>query len=179
MKTLIRTLTTTLLICLVAQGALVFAQVNPPKANTAPSSGKQAFEKLKALAGSWQGEIMRIPISFTIRATSSGTTILHEAHTEGGDPPNHEITIFYLDGERLLATHYCDAGNRSRLEGKISTDGKTIKFSFLDLAGSKRGGYLKDMAFTAIDADHHICELTFIMPNGKPIPLRGEFTRTK
>jgi hypothetical protein len=176
MKTLMRTL---VLLCVLAHGAVIFAQVNPPKPTTAQSIGKQAFEKLRALAGSWQGEIMRIPISFTIRATSSGTTILHEAHTEGGNPPNHEITVLYMEGERLLATHYCDAGNQSHLEGKISPDGKTIKFSFLDVVGSKQGGYLKDMALTTVDADHHVCEITFIMPNGKAIPLRGEFTRTK
>ena len=87
---------------------------------------------------------MDIPINFTIRAASSGTAILHEGNTSGGGPPNHEITMFYLDGDRLLATHYCDAGNRSRLEGKMSPDGKTIEFSFLDVAGSTRGGYLKE-----------------------------------
>ena len=97
--------------------------------------------------------------------------------TEG--PPNHEITMFYVEGDRLLATHYCDAGNRSRLEGKMSPDGKTIEFSFLDVAGSTRGGYLKGMVFTMIDANHHTAEFTFVMPDGKPIQLRGEFTRTK
>jgi hypothetical protein len=179
MKTLIRTLTTILLICLLAQGAVVFGQDNPPKSASTPSNAKSAFEKLKTLAGSWQGEIMRIPINFTIRAASSGTAILHEGHTEGGDPPNHEITMFYVDGERLLSTHFCDAGNRSQMEGKMSPDGKTIKFSFLDVAGSKRGGYLKDMAFTFVDANHHVLEVLFVMPNGNAIPLRGEFTRTK
>lgn len=33
--------------------------------------------------------------------------------------------------------------------------------------------------FTLIDADHHTAELTFVMPDGKAIVLRGEFTRTK
>jgi hypothetical protein len=176
MKTLIRTLT--LVICLLAQTAVV-AQDNPPKPATTPSAAKTTLEKLKTLAGSWQGKIMDIPISFSIRAASSGTAVVHEGNTEGGGPPNHEITMFYIDGERLLSTHYCDAGNRSHLEGKMSPDGKTIKFSFLEVVGSKKGGYLKDMAFTLVDADHHVLEVNFVMPNGKEIPLRGEFTRTK
>ena len=122
---------------------------------------------------------MDIPINFTIRTVSSGTAILHEGDTSEAGPPKHEITMFYVEEDRLLATHYCDAGNRSRWEGKMSPDGKAIEFSFLDVAGSTRGGYLKDMVITMIDADHHIVEFTFVMPDGKPIQLRGEFQRTK
>jgi hypothetical protein len=178
MKILIRTLMPTLLICLLAS-ATVSAQDNPAKAPTAPSEAKKAFAKLKTLAGSWQGTVMDISINFTIRPASSGTAILHEGNTSGGGPPKNEITMFYVDGERLLATHYCDAGNRSRWEGKLSPDEKAIEFSFLDVTGSTRGGYLKDMVITLIDADHHIVGLTFVMPDGKPIQLRGEFQRTK
>jgi hypothetical protein len=166
----------TLSICLLT--AAVFAQDAAPKTGSEPSEAKKTFAKLKTLAGSWQGKVMDIPIDFTIRAASSGTVILHEANTSGGKPPSHEITMFYFDGDRLLATHYCDAGNRSRLEGKLSADEKSIEFSFIDVTGSTRGGYLKDMVITMVDADHHIVAITFIRPDGKAIPLRGEFTRT-
>ncbi|HEV7798882.1 MAG TPA: hypothetical protein VGO73_12030, partial [Pyrinomonadaceae bacterium] len=113
-----------ILIILMATAAVVSAQDNPRKSVSAQSDAKKAFEKLKTLTGSWQGAIMGIPINFTIRAASSGTAILHEGDTDGGRPPNHEITMFYVEEDRLLATHYCDAGNRSRWEGKMSPDGK-------------------------------------------------------
>ncbi|HKQ06928.1 MAG TPA: hypothetical protein VJ464_17495 [Blastocatellia bacterium] len=167
-----------LLICLLALASVAQAQ-EPQKAAAVQSDAQKALQKMKTLAGSWQGTIMGIPISLTIRAASSGTAILHEANTPGGNPPNHEITMFYLDGDRLLATHYCDAGNRVRLEGKMSPDGKTLEFSFLDVVGSTRGGYVKDLAITMIDTDHHIVAFTFIMPDGKPMQLRGEFLRDK
>ena len=168
-----------ILIILVATAAVALPQQMPPKTASAQSDAKKAFEKLKTLAGSWEGTVMDIPINFTIRAVSSGTAILHEGDTSGGGPPKHEITMFYLEGDRLLATHYCDAGNRSHWEGKMSPDGKAIEFSFLEVAGPTRGGYLKDMVITMIDADHHIVAFTFVMPDGKPIQLRGEFQRTK
>lgn len=145
---------------------------------TTPSDAQKEFDKMKTLAGSWQGTIMGISINVTIRLTSSGTAILHEANTEGGGPPKHEITMFYVDGDRLLATHYCDANNRARFEGKMSPDGKT-EFNFLDVAGSTRGGLVKRMVFTMIDANKHVVEFTFIRPDGKPMDLRGEFERTK
>ena len=174
---LIRTLLTILLSCLLTDA--VSAQDTPAKTANAQSEAKKAFEKLKTLAGSWQGTIAKIPINFTIRAASSGTAILHEGNTTGGGPPNHEITMFYLEGDQLLATHYCDAGNRSRWAGKISADEKAITFSFLDVVGSTRGGYLKEMAITFIDADRHIVTFTFVMPDGKPVQFSGEFQRIK
>lgn len=169
-----------LLICLVTVCGTAAAQTASNPSNAAPPSDAQkAFEKMKTLTGSWQGKIMDISINITIRLASSGTAILHEAHTGGGRPPDHEITMFYVEGGRLLATHFCDGGNRARLEGKMSPDGKTSEFNLLDVAGGTKGGLVKRMAFTMIDANKHVIELTFIMPNGKPIELRGEFERTK
>jgi hypothetical protein len=164
-------------IIIFAAATVAFSQ-EKSKNVTPESDAKKAFEKLKILSGSWQGTIMKIPINFTIRAASSGTAILHEGSTEKG-PPDHEITMFYVEENRLLAIHYCDAGNRARLEGKISPDGKSIEFSFLDVAGSTKGGLVKHMVFTIIDTNKHMVEFTFIMPNGKLIELRGEFQRIK
>lgn len=168
-----------ILMCLVATATAALPQQMPPKTASAQSDAKKACEKLKTLAGSWQGTVMDISINFTIRAASSGTAILHEGHTSAEGPPKNEITMFYVNGDRLLATHYCDAGNRSNMEGKLSADGKALEFSFLDVVGPTRGGYLKDMVITMTDADHHIVAFTFVMPDGKPIPFRGEFQRTK
>src|SRR5689334_18145464 len=165
-----------LLICLLALASVALAQ-GPQKPAAVQSDAQKAFEKMKALAGSWQRTIVGIPLNFTIRVASSGTAILHEGNTPGAGPPNHEITMFYLDGDHLLATHYCDAGNRSRMEGKMSPDGKTIEFSFIDVAGGTQRGYLKGIVFTTIDENHHTAELTFVTPDGKPRQFRGEFQR--
>ena len=49
MKKLLRTLIPTLLIFLLAPAAVVFAQDNQPKSDSAQSDAKKAFEKLKTL----------------------------------------------------------------------------------------------------------------------------------
>jgi hypothetical protein len=166
-----------LFIIIFAAATAAFSQ-EKSKNITPPSNAQKAFEKLKTLSGSWEGTIMGVPINFTIRAASSSTAILQEGNTTKGPTPDHEITMFYLDGDRLLATHYCDAGNRVNLEGKISDDGKSVEFSFLDEAGSTKNGLVKRVMFTMMDANKHVEEFTFVM-NGKPIELRGEFQRTK
>ena len=176
------TLLPAILICLmvlIGSGTSVAQTTSRPTNAAAPSDAQKAFETMKTLVGSWQGTVMGISINLTIRLASSGTAILHEATADGKRPPNHEITMFYVDGDRLLATHYCDAGNRPRWEGKLSPDGKTIEFNFLDVTGGTQRGFVKRTAFTITDANKHIVELTFIMPDGKPLDARGEFERTK
>ena len=153
------------------------AQMSHPTATPEQSDAQKAFEKLKTLAGSWQTTIMGMTVNSTIRVTSSGNAILYEATSTAR--PDDPITMFYVDGDRLLATHYCDAGNRPRLQGKMSADGKTFEFTLIDITGSTQRGYMNRMVFTVVDADHHIEESTWSLPGDKQFNVRGELTRTK
>ena len=168
-----------LMLCLVVAITSVAQTTSQSNNVAAPSDAKKMFDKMKAMEGSWQGKIMGISINITIRLASSGTAILHEATTDGGGPPNHEITMFYVEGDRFLATHFCDGGNRARFEGKMSPDEKTSEFNLVDVTGNTKGGLVKRLAFTTIDVNKHLVEFTFIKPDGNPIELRGEFERTK
>ena len=168
----------TLLIILVAAAAVVLPQEMPmPKTSGPQSDAQKAFEKMKTLAGSWQGTIMGMSTQLTIRVTSSGNAILDEA--TASDRPDNPITMFYVDGDRLLLTHYCDAGNRPRMVGKISPDGKTVEFDFLDVSGSTDRGMMNHMVFTMIDANHHSEAATYMLPGNKPLVAHADFTRTK
>jgi hypothetical protein len=166
-----------ILIILVATAAVASPQQMPPKTASAQSDAKKAFEKLKTLAGSWEGSIMGMPVQVTIRVTSSGNAILHEGTSSG--MKDNPITMLYVDSDRLLLTHYCDSGNRPRMQGKLSPDGKTVTFDFLDVSGNAQRFLMHDAAFTLIDANHHIEEWTYIQSGKPPIRGRGEFQRTK
>ena len=175
MKMLIRTLMPTLLICLLAPAAVVFAQDNPPKSASPQSDAKKAFEKLKTLAGSWEGTIGDLSTQVTIRVTSRGSAIMHDAFMAS----TNKITMIYLEGDRLFLTHYGGEGNRPRFEGKLSPDGKSVEFDFLDVAGGTQRGVLKHMVFTIIDENHHTVELIYLLPDGKQVQPRAELQRTK
>src|SRR5262249_36837155 len=108
--------------------------------------------------------------------TSMGNAMIHEMRI--GERPDDPITMFYVDGDRLLLTHYCDAGNRPRMTGKLSPDGKKVEFAFLDLAGNTQYGHMHNAVFTVVDADHHTEDWTY-MQGDKPVHARLELQRTK
>ena len=164
-----------ILIILVATAAVALPQQMPPKTASAQSDAKKAFEKLKTLAGSWEGTIGDLSTQVTIRVTSRGSAIMHDASMAS----TNKITMIYLEGDRLFLTHYGGEGNRPRFEGKLSPDGKSVEFDFLDVAGDTLRGLLKHMVFTNIDENHHTVEVTYILPDGKPVQARGEFRRIK
>jgi hypothetical protein len=117
------------------------------------------------------------PMQVSLRVTSMGNAIVHEA--TGAGRPDDPITMLYLDEDRLLLTHYCDAGNRPRMVGKMSSDGKTVEFEFLDVAGSTQYGHMHHAVFTFVDANHHIEDWTYMHPGDKPLRAHFELTRTK
>ena len=92
---------------------------------------------------------------------------------------DHPVTMFYVDNDRLTLVHYCDAGNRPRMAGKLSTDGKQLDFAFLDLSGGNDYGHMEHTVFTAIDENHHTEDWTFMMPGDKPMHAHMELTRAK
>ena len=168
----------TILIILVATAAVALPQQMPmPKTSGPQSDAQKAFETLKTLAGSWEGSIMGMPVQITIRVTSSGNAILHEGTSSG--MKDNPITMLYVESDRLLLTHYCDSGNRPRMQGKLSPDGKTVTFDFLDVSGNAQRFLMHDAAFTLIDANHHIEAWTYIMSGKPPTRGRAEFQRTK
>jgi hypothetical protein len=151
----------------------------------AQTDAQKSFDRMKTLAGSWEGRVTTVPptpemegkiMQVTLRTTSMGNALLHEM--TGAGRPDDPITMFYLDNDRLMLTHYCDAGNRPRMVGKPSPDGKTVDFEFLDVVGNMDHGHMHHAAFTIIDANHHVEEWTY-MAGDKPIHAHFELQRTK
>jgi hypothetical protein len=152
----------------------------------AQTDAQKSFDKLKTLAGSWEGRVTTVPpkpdiegklMTTSLRVTSMGNAIVHEM--TGAGRPDDPITMLYLDGDRLLLTHYCDAGNRPRMTGKTSPDGKSVEFEFLDVAGSTQYGHMHHAVFTAVDANHHIEDWTYMQPGDKPVHAHFDLQRTK
>lgn len=128
------------------------------------SDAEKAFEKLKTLVGTWESDDPKRPMSVKFRVTSNGSAILSEM-LDGRD---NMITMIHLDDGRLLVTHYCAAGNQPRMVGKMSPDGKTVEFDFLDGTNFKStNGHMHGLIITLIDDTHHSEDLIFQSKDGK------------
>jgi hypothetical protein len=171
---------------LLSLSTLAFAQSDMAMPEAKKSDAQLSFDQLKTLAGSWEGRVSTVPpaaeiegkaMQVTLRVTSLGNAIVHEMSGEGR--PDHPVTMLYLSGGQLLLTHYCDAGNRPRMTGKMSADGKTVDFEFLDLDGGTQYGHMHHAVFTVIDANHHLEDWTYMQPGDKPIRAHFDLQRTK
>ena len=165
------------LVATVASAQEMSMPMHSPKTGGSPSDAQQAFEKMKTLAGSWQGNVMGMTVQETIRVTSRGNAILHEMTSSA--MPDNPITMIYVDGDRLLLTHYCDSGNRPRMEGKMLADGNSFEFNLVDITGNTDRGFMNRVAFTIVDANHHSEESTWTLPGNKSFRATVTLQRTK
>lgn len=175
-----------LTVAVMSLSTLAFAQSDAPK-----SDAQKSFDNMKTLAGSWEGPVTidpphpemsdGKPLHVSMRVTSRGNSLVHELQEAGTplDPSkyDHPVTMFYVDGGQLLLTHYCDAGNRPRMTGKVSPDGKKVEFEFLDMAGGNEYGHMNHAVFTVIDANHHTEDWTYMMPGDKPLHAHFDLRR--
>ncbi len=193
MKSLRSTLFAAFAVMLLA--AVAYAQSAVTASEVQKSEVQKSFEALKSLAGSWEGPITVNPLMpgmneqpikpmrVTMRVTSRVNAIVHEFQEANTplDPSryDHPVTMLYVDAGQLNLVHYCDAGNRPHMTGKVSPDGKTVEFDFADLSGGNQHGHMHHAVFTFIDADHHTEEWTYMMPGDKPLHARMELHRVK
>lgn len=178
-----------LLVVVMALSAAAVAGSDTP----APSEAQKSFEAMKNFAGVWQGPVSvdppqtdmntEKPVEISMRITSRGNAIVHEMQEAGAplDPKkyDHPLTMLYLDNDRLTLVHYCDAGNRPRMVGKVSPDGKKVEFEFVDLSGGNQYGHMYHAVFTSSDANHHSEDWTYMMPGDKPLHAHMELARIK
>jgi hypothetical protein len=165
------------------------AQSDAQKSSVAPvpSEAQKSFTTMKSLAGEWEGPatVQEMPqmsgakMHISLRVTSRGHALVHELQ-EAGTPLDatkydHPVTMVYLDGDQLTLIHYCDAGNRPRMTGKLSPDGKTVEFELKDISGDP-SVHMHHSVFTLIDANHHSEDWTF-MSGDKLIHAHFDLTR--
>jgi hypothetical protein len=144
----------TILLVTMAYTAVVKGQEN---------AARQGLDKMKSLAGKWEGtneKGKRTTIAFEVVA--NGTAVLERFLDEGANPYGSMVTLYHLDGNDLVLTHYCIANNQPRMRAEAITP-DSIRFNFTGATNlpNPSAGHMYKAFYRFHNADEFSTEWTF------------------
>ncbi|MFH1575167.1 MAG: hypothetical protein ABIG68_14390 [Acidobacteriota bacterium] len=80
-----------------------------------PITPQAALEKLKGLAGEWKGSVRgdeSTPVTVSYRVTANNSVVIE---TMFAGAPHEMVTAYHMNGDQLMMTHYCSAGNQPQM----------------------------------------------------------------
>jgi hypothetical protein len=142
------------------------------------TKSEEAFDRLAALQGEWQGIADGVNTTLIYTLTANGSTLMEQCRPQQG----HEmITMFTVDSDHLIATHYCSAKNQPQMATPPITDArKPLAFSLVRVTGLKSADDFHNTGLTVIleDNDHFTQEWLYDA-KGKSGKNLFHFTRVR
>jgi hypothetical protein len=166
-----------LFVIAIATLAAAAAQAAGPKSETA--AGPAAYARLKTLAGEWEAETAMGKVHVSYELIAGGTSLVER---EWSEKMPVMLTVYYLDGDRLLLTHYCMAGNQPRMQARsFSPETGEVDFQFLDATNlaSPGAGHMHNVKFRLADNDHFSSEWEFYENGQRKMAEAAQYTRVK
>jgi hypothetical protein len=157
--------------------AALFLLAMPTTSLLAQSDSQKVLDRFKSMAGSWQGKSTSGGASeVTYQIVGGGTAVMAESHMAS----ESMTSMFYVDKDRLLMTHFCPSGNQPRMVATISPDLKVITFDFLDATNlpGPQAGHMHRAVYLFTDAGHYSEEWTW-KEEGKDTKFHYEMQRAK
>ena len=142
------------------------------------TTSEEAFDRLATLKGEWRGEQEGVKINLIYTLTANGSALMEEFRPESGPVM---ITMFTVDGDHLIATHYCSAKNQPQMiTPAISDVQKPLAFSLARITGLKSQDAWHNTGLTVIqeDSDHLTQEWTY-QSKGKSGKTVFRYTRVR
>lgn len=143
------------------------------------ASAEAAFARLKTLVGRWEGKTDTGKVGLVYELVAGGTALLER---ETADERPEMVTLFHLDGDRLLLTHYCMAGNQPRMELRsFNASTGELQFAFVDATNlaNPAAGHMRNVTMRVVDPNQITAEWVFY-ENGKPeMTERVRYTRVR
>jgi len=155
----------------IAGGFLLFLGLSVAyggEGSSSPYSGSKGFERMKELAGVWEGtsnmpkEGEKARVEY--RLSSGGSSIVETLFP--GTP--HEMVSVYFDNKgQLTMTHYCALRNQPRMKLQ-KADAQNLNFVFVGGTNmdSKKDAYMRSLTITFVDKNH-IIEKWTLFAGGK------------
>ncbi|WP_299011151.1 hypothetical protein [uncultured Shewanella sp.] len=108
---------------------LILLMSSAVNANT-QLDASEAFDEMKSLVGVWKKEGKKSPNFSVIFELTANNSVLVEAWLF--NDKKHSFTMYHLDNEKLIATHYCPQGNQPRLALSANSTINRLRFEFFD-----------------------------------------------
>lgn len=115
-----------------------------------------AFDSLKKLAGDWEGKAGHgadaSEARVTYKVTAHGTTVM-EVLFPG--TPHEMISMYHLDGGKLVLTHYCAMGNQPKMMLDAKSTANELHFAFAGGSNMdpKKDAHMHAGVIRLVDAD--------------------------
>ena len=151
------------------------AAVEKASANEKAKSAA-AFERLISLVGEWEGTNSSGQVKATYTLVSGGSALM-ERLKSANEP--EMLTLYTLDGDHLLVTHYCSMGNQPQMKTASITElSDSLSFKIVQVTGMKSPdeGHMTALILTMPDKDHFTQKWTF-KDKGKEQSDLFQFTR--
>ena len=116
------------------------------------TKSEEAFDRLASLNGEWSGEQDGVKVTLIYTLTANGSALMEEFRPETGPVM---ITMFTVDGDHLIATHYCSAKNQPQMITSAITDAQEpLAFSLARITGLKSPDDWHNTGLTLIQEDN-------------------------
>jgi hypothetical protein len=138
-----------------------------------------AFEQLRTMVGEWTADTAMGKARLVIELIAGGSALVEREKI--GDMPEM-MTVYHVDGNRLLLTHYCMAGNQPRMQAAaFDRSTKEIQFRFLDATNlaSPAVGHMRNATIKSIDANQFASEWQFFEDGKLKNAEKARYTRVR
>jgi hypothetical protein len=142
------------------------------------TKSEEAFDRLASLQGKWEGEQEGVKINVTYTLTANGSALMEEFRPASGPVM---ITIFTVDGDHLIATHYCSAKNQPQMVTAAINDAqKPLAFSLARITGLKSPDAWHNTGLTVFQEDNdHLTQQWTYESKGKTGKTVFRYTRVR
>jgi hypothetical protein len=146
------------------------------------SNSVLAFERLASLVGEWkgvqEGAQANTEIKLTYTLTANGSVLMEESQPAG---EGTMITMFTVDGDHLIATHYCIAKNQPQMvTQRVTEPSKSLTFSLSRVTGLTTPADWHNTGLTmTMEDEQHLTQLWTYEYKGKKGTNTFHFTRTR
>jgi hypothetical protein len=148
-----------------------------PKPESKVDAGA-AFSRMKSLAGEWSIESARGKGHSQFQLIAGGSVLLERFREPAG---GEMLTAYHLDGDKLVLTHYCAAGNTPHMVAeKFDRASGELNFGFAGGANIDAGtGHMHNAAFRLISSDRFDAKWDFVEGGKLKFSEDVRYTRVK